>query len=221
MNDVTRREAIGVMAAAGYGLPSPNSVTFRRWLSKKGQAQEHFLTAAELALVTALGDMIIPRDEKTGSASDAGVPAYVDFIIGISGRNTQNQWRDGLRWFDEESTRRFQKNFVQADATQRGQILDDIAWPGRATPERQNPANFFNRVRDLVSAGFFSSRMGVQDLGYQGGVFNPEWHGAPDAALRPLNLNYAEWDAKYANHPAQPPRAGSPTHDARRTTHEG
>lgn len=193
-----RREALaalGLGSATAYGLPAPDSLAFRRWLSRS--QDQRFLTAAELALVTLLGDLIIPRDDKSGSASDAGVPAYIDFILGISGAQTQNNWRTGLRWFDDEAQRRFTRGFAQADEAQRRQILDDIAWPARARPEFQQQANFFNSVRDLVAAGFFSSRMGVQDLGYLGGVFNPQWRGAPDEALRPLGLSYAEWDAKY------------------------
>lgn len=194
-----RREALAAMGlgAAAYGLPAPDSLAFRRWLSRPRQDPQRFLTAAELALVTLLADLIIPRDEKSGSASDAGVPAYVDFILSVSGGQTQNNWRTGLRWFDDEAQRRFTKTFAQSDDAQRQQVLDDIAWPARARPEFQQQASFFNGVRDLVAAGFFSSRMGVQDLGYLGGVFNPDWRGAPDEALRPLGLSYAEWDAKY------------------------
>ena len=193
-----RREALAALGigAAAYGLPAPDGLAFRRWLARN-QDQQRFLTSAELALVTLLGDLIIPRDEKSGSASDAGVPAYVDFILGISSGQTQNNWRTGLRWFDEEAQRRFTRTFAQSDDAQRRLILDDIAWPARARPELQQQAGFFNSVRDLVAAGFFSSRMGVQDLGYQGGVFNPEWRGAPDEALRPLGVSYEEWDRKY------------------------
>jgi len=187
---------MGATATAAYGVPSPTGVTFRRWLSRN-QAQERFLTDAELATVRVLGDMLLPRDETSGSAADAGVPAYVDFILALSDVRTQGQWREGLRWFDEEANRRFTTGFVQATEAQRGQMLDDIAWPARARPELQAAATFFNRLRDMVASGFYSSRMGVQDLGYQGGVFNPGWRGAPEAALGPLGVNYQDWDRKY------------------------
>ena len=208
-----RRDALKAMGVAtvGYGLPAKGGLSLQRWLARK-QTQERFLTDAELALVRVLGDMLIPRDDKSGSASDAGVPQYVDFILAISDQRSQQQWRDGLRWFNDESNRRFTMPFTQASDAQRGQILDDIAFPARARAEFQAPAAFFNRVRDLVASGFFSSRMGVQDLGYVGGVFNPQWNGAPPEALGPLGLNYAEWDRRYGPTNSANPRPSRQGH---------
>ena len=200
-----RREALGVMAIGAYGVGVPDWLRFRTMM-ESGQAQARFFSDAELATVRVLADLLIPRDDKSGSATDAGVPDYMDFVIGISSDTTKRQWHEGLAWFDAEAGRRFTKPFVQCDDTQRGQILDDIAWPARARPELRAASDFFTRVRDLVGAGFFSSRMGIQDLGYVGNVFNPHWQGAPPEALAPLGLSYEEWDRKYGTHAA--PRAG-------------
>lgn len=49
---------------------------------------------------------------------------------------------------------------------------------------------FFNRFRDLTASGFFSSRMGSEDLRYTGNAAQPEWTGCPDAALARLGVSY-------------------------------
>ena len=193
-----RREALAAMGAsvaAVNGVAPPSWGRFRRWLSDP-QAR-HFFSDAETATVRVLADMIIPRDDKSGSATEAGSIDYMDFVLGESNDRTKQAWHDGLRWLDDECGRRFQKPFAQCDDSQKGGVLDDIAWPARARSELAPQVDFFNRVRDLTAAAFFSSRMGVMDLGYQGGVFNPDWQGAPPAALQELGVSYAEWDAKY------------------------
>lgn len=190
-----RRDALGAMGLGAYGLSAPLRERFER-LVALGQ-QPVFFTDGERALVTVLADMIIPRDDKSGSATDAGAVPYMEFVLSEASDTVKQAWRDGLAWLDEESNRRFQTGFALAQEAQRAQILDDIAWPARATDALRPRAEFFNRVRDLVVAAFFSSRMGVEDLGYQGGVFNPEWRGAPPEALQQLGVSYDDWDRRY------------------------
>ena len=194
-----RREAIvtlGTGAAAMNGVAPPSWERFRAWLAQ-GQDRAHFFTEAEAAIARLLADMVIPRDERSGGASDAGAMEYMDFVISGGSDRGKQVWRDGLKWLDDECGRRFQKPFVQCDETQRGQVIDDIAWPARARQELGPQVNFFNGVRNLVSTAFFSSRMGIEDLRYLGGVFNPNWQGAPPEALRELGVSYEEWDRKY------------------------
>ena len=194
--EVNRREALGVMGAAAYGVGSPAWERFKR-LAVSGQQSARFFTDSERALLGIIIDMIIPRDAKSGSATDAGSLDYIDFVVGDSSPRTQQAYRDGLRWYDEEATRRFNKTFGQASEAERGQIVDTVAWPARAPAELRPQVEFFNRLRDVTATAFFSSRMGVEDLPYLGGVFNPDWQGAPPEALRELGVSYAEWDAKY------------------------
>ena len=193
-----RREALaafsfGLLGAYGVGTPSWERFTRRR----VGGAGTLFFTADETALVSALADMIIPRDDQSGSATEAGSVPYMDFVLSENHARTRAAWREGLRWFDAESARRFQQPFLQCTEEQRSAVLDDIAWPARARPEHVAAAAFFCRLRDLTAAAFFSSRMGVEDLRYEGNVFNPQWQGAPPKALEELGLSYEEWDRKY------------------------
>ena len=197
---VDRREAITTMALgalAAYGLGSASWGRFERLLAQ-GQWRAGFFTEGEIATLRVLADMIIPQDERSGAAGEAGAVEYTDFVVGESGDTDQRAWRDGLAWLDQECQRRYRQPFAGASAVERGNLLNDIAWPARASAELQQGAEFFTRARDLTAAAFFSSRMGVQDLGYLGGVANPEWRGAPASALRELGVSYEAWDKKYS-----------------------
>ena len=99
--------------------------------------------------------------------------------------------RGGLVWLDTECTRRFNKpTFVACTDAERRQVLDDIAWPAKAAPRFRNASRFFSGVRDLVAGGFWSSKAGMADLGYQGNVPVGEWTGAPQNVLDKVGVKY-------------------------------
>lgn len=156
------------------------------------QAAPKFFTAHEWATVRMLVDYIIPRDEQSGSATDAKVPEYMDFLLAEkdANPNTQLAIRGGLGWLDTECRKRFQKTFIQATDAQRRQVLDDIAYPQRAKPEMSYGVAFFIRFRDMTASGFYSSAVGWKDLQYIGNVANPGYDGCPPAALAKLGVSY-------------------------------
>ena len=146
-----------------------------------------FFTAHEYATVRILVDIIIPKDARSGSATDAGVPEFMDFLMSDE-PSRQTAMRGGLAWIDLECQERFDKRFLECSAEQRTAVLDDIAWPQRAKPEFTHGVAFFNSFRDLTASGFWSSKMGVTDLEYTGNVMVPEWTGCPDAAMKKLGV---------------------------------
>ena len=146
-----------------------------------------FFTTREFAMVRVLVDLIIPRDERSGSATDAGVPEFMDFMMNDQPPR-QTAMRGGLAWIDLECQDRFDKRFLECSAAERAAVLDDLAWPARAKPEFSQGVAFFNSFRDLTASGFWSSKMGVQDLKYTGNVMVSEWKGCPDEALKKLGL---------------------------------
>lgn len=157
-----------------------------------------FLNAREYRTVRVLGDDVIPRDARSGSASDAGVPDFIDFHLSVeeTSADTRLAWRGGLRWLDTETRRRFGVPYASATRAQRHQVLDDIAFAERATPAMQPGAAFFARFRDLCAAGFFSSAAGWKDLEYIGNTFVPVWTGCPAPALAKLDVSYALMDTR-------------------------
>ena len=146
-----------------------------------------FFTPHEWATVTMLVDLIIPKDERSGSATDAGVPEFMDFMM-TDQPGRQTAMRGGLAWLDRECVTRFDKAFVDCTDADRTKVLDDIAWPKQAPPGLSHGVAFFNSFRDLTGSGFWTTKMGMQDLQYMGNVFVPEWKGCPDEVLNKLGI---------------------------------
>jgi gluconate 2-dehydrogenase gamma chain len=145
-----------------------------------------FFDAHEMAAITILADLIIPKDEKSGSATDAGVPAFIEFIVKDEPQH-QLPMRGGLRWLDIECLGRFEKDFKDCSPGQRLDVLNDIAYPFTAKPNMQPGVAFFNKMRDLTAIGFFTSKMGIEDLGYKGNTPG-KWDGVPPDVLKQYGL---------------------------------
>jgi hypothetical protein len=202
---VSRRQALKVLgavpvaAALGAQQPTPpltpgvtSQAPAKPGAAPGAQKAPRFFNAHEWATVALLSDYVIPRDERSGSATDAKVPEYMDFLLSEKDANvnTQIAFHGGLAWLDTECRKRFDKTFIAASDAQRRQVLDDIAYPQKAKPEMSYGVTFFNRFRDMTASGFFSSAIGWQDLQYKGNVFNPGYDGCPPAALEKLGVSY-------------------------------
>ena len=217
---VSRRGALKAMAAAAAvpvlgtfeasedQLLRAKDAAERAVLAEMQGAQyaPKFFNAHEYQTVRVLVDYIIPRDERSGSATDAGVPQYMDFVLSdqtpppgppnptrrfyVAPTTAQVNIRGGLAWLDTECIRRFGggKTFLRSSDAQRRQVLDDIAWPAKAKPEFSHGVAFFTRMRDMTAAGFFSSKMGVQDLRYMGNMPMAGWNGCPPNVLAKLGV---------------------------------
>jgi gluconate 2-dehydrogenase gamma chain len=149
-----------------------------------------FFTPHEWKTVRVLVDIIIPKDARSGSATDAGVPEFMDFIVADQ-EQRQTAMRGGLAWLDRECQARFDKMFVDCAADQQKAVLDEIAWPQKAKPELSHGVRFFTSFRDLTATGFWTTKMGMEDLGYMGNKFVPEWTGCPDSCLKHLGVSYS------------------------------
>jgi hypothetical protein len=202
MTDLNRREALQVigvasLAAAFDWTPAQSSHAAASVRAARAARATNtpfaptFFTAHEYETVRALVDVVIPKDGRSGSATDAGVPEYMDFLMSDGSDGQRIAMRGGLAWLDIQTRRRFTKAFKECVEQERATILDAIAWPARAAPDMSQGVAFFNSFRDLTAAGFFSSRMGVEDLQYQGNTFVAEWKGCPPEALAKLGVRYS------------------------------
>ena len=151
---------------------------------------ETFFTPHEMATSTVICDIILPADATSGSASQAGVPAVIEFIAKDMPYQ-QTPLRGGLMWIDNQAMKRFGKKFVACSATERIQIVDDIAYPEQAKPAMKQGVSFFNLMRDLTMTGFYTSEIGIQDLGYMGNQPNT-WLGVPEEVLKQYGLTGKE-----------------------------
>ena len=209
---MSRRHAIGVMAiaplAAGLGWSTSGVERAARFVHELPASVPadvayvpKFFSPREWRTVRMLADYVIPRDARSGSATEARVPEFIDFML----MDKETEWssqlamRGGLAWLDTECRHRFGTSFVGSSDAQRRQVLDDIAWPNRGTPSMSTGIAFFNRFRDAVASAFFSSATGWQDLRYEGNVFNPNWNGCPAPALKKLGVSYEAFDASLAS----------------------
>ena len=183
--DVTRRNLIqilGVAPAAAAAQTQAEHAHPAPPAPAKKAYQRKIFDDRQWRTVQVLCDLIIPADERSGSATAAGVPEFIDDWLDFRNREDGNQnfsagVLGGLSWLDLESTRLFQKDFAVATPAQQKQILDRIAWPARAAAADRRWAGFFTRFRDLTVSGFFSSKMGVADLPYLGNKAVAEWKG--------------------------------------------
>jgi hypothetical protein len=189
----SRRDVLKLLAAAPlahFAIAYTDVERAAAWAedalqARSGQAQyrPRFFTADEYRVVRILADLVIPRDARSGSASDAGVPQFIDFMVSAY-PSMQSPMRTGLQWLNDASVQRAGKPFLLASAAERRTVLDAIAYPARAAEADRDGVAFFNRFRDLTASGFWSSRIGVADLQYRGNTALASWTGCPPAALR-------------------------------------
>lgn len=148
--------------------------------------ETQFFTDHEFETVRQLANMIIPADERSGNAEEAGVPEFIDFMM-LDRPENQTPIRGGLQWLDVQCQKRYDKKFIDCSENEKTDMLDEIAYPEEAKPEMQQGVAFFNRFRDLVASGFWSSKIGIEDIGYMGN--QPfDWQGCSPEALEHIDL---------------------------------
>ncbi len=159
-------------------------------------AKENVFTPHEMATITVLADIIIPKDEISGSASDAKVPEFIAFIVKDMPTH-QTPMKGGLRWLDMQCLKRFNKSFVDASKEEQIQMVELIAYPDRVKdkPELKAGASFFSLMRNLTATGFYTSEIGVKDIGYVGNQ-PTKWAGVPAEVLQQYKVAYTDKEMK-------------------------
>ena len=181
--EVTRRDLIQILGAAAPAAAAAQTHTHPAPAPAKTAAYiRKVFDDHQWETVQVLCDLVLPADERSVSATAAGVAEFIDDWLDF--RRLEDgtdalaaQIQGGLSWLDSESRRLFQKDFADASEAQQKQILDRVAWPETAKPEDRRWVAFFTRFRDLTVSGFFSSKVGVADLPYLGNRAVAEWKG--------------------------------------------
>lgn len=151
---------------------------------------DKFFDDHEMKTISILTGIIIPKDDVSGSALDAGVPDFIEFVVKDMPRH-QLPLRGGIRWLDQQCLKKFEKQFSECSAKDQMTMVDEIAWPEKAKPEMQQGVAFFNLMRDLTATGFYTSKIGIKDLGYAGNTPN-QWDGVPQEVLDQYGVKYDE-----------------------------
>ena len=199
MENINRRAALKILSAApvaaGFALTEAEAQqahhlaeTARQTAKQAGVAyRPKFFTAIEYQTVRVLSDLIIPADERSGGAIDAGVPEFMDFTM-VDQPARQVAMRGGLAWLDLESQRRFETTFVGASDADRRLLLDDLSNYGKPIPGLTQGQAFFRSFRDLTATGFWTTKIGFADIGYIGNTVVAKWDGCPPEQLNKLGL---------------------------------
>ena len=153
---------------------------------KKLYAEPAFFNAHEKSTLILLADLIIPKDAVSGSASDAKVVDFIEFIVKDI-PDHKLPMRGGLKWLDLHCLNNHGQSFIGCTSAQQLEVLEQIAYVGQTKPELHQGEVFFTRMRDLTATGFYTSAMGIKDIGYLGNVPNI-WEGVPKDVLKQYNL---------------------------------
>ena len=148
--------------------------------------KEQFFNKHELKTIGILADIIIPKDQYSGSATDAGVVDFIEFIAKDK-PELQTPLRGGIGWLDSQSNARFEKKFADLAPAQRIEIVEDIAYPKRKKAGMSQGVAFFSLMRNLTASGFWTSQIGIADLGYKGNIANV-WNGVPEEVVKQYGL---------------------------------
>jgi hypothetical protein len=161
---------------------------------EKKLQSETFFTSHEMDTIAVLSNIIVPADAVSGSATDAKVPDFIEFIVKDKPEH-QTPLRGGLRWLDLQMVNHHGKAFKDCSREQQIAMVDAIAYPAKAAPEMAQGVAFFSRMRNLTLTGFYTSEIGIKDIGYMGNRPN-QWTGVPADVLAQYNLAYSEKELK-------------------------
>ena len=158
---------------------------------------EKFFTNNELTALDKICNIILPPNQF-GSIRDAEVVQLIEFMAKDI-PSYKKPLRDFLIWIDSESESRFNKIFNQLSEENQKEIFDDIAYydPNKSIDEYPKEVQWFNLVRNLTMTGYFTSEVGIKELGYKGNFPNV-WDGVPQDVLDQYGLEYdKDWIDKF------------------------
>ena len=145
-----------------------------------GKYTPKYFTPHQYETLTSLCETIIPKDEKSGGAIEAGGPEFIDLL---TSENEKYQLRlgGGLYWLDGFCTDRYDRAYLDCAPDQRKSVLDLIAFRknAKADPTLSQGVVFFAFVRNLTCDAFYTSKIGIADLQYIGNTALPEFPGCP------------------------------------------
>jgi len=185
--DVLRNLAVGVAGGSVlHVIPAEAAALAHQMVHKEkaatsaGKYVPKFFPEAQYAALLFLCNAIIPRDEKSSGAVEAGAPEFIDLLTSEN-PDYQIKLGGGLAWLDNTCTDRYEQDFMMCSAAQKKEILDLIAYRknAKADPTLTHGVKFFAFLRDLTCDGFYTSKIGIEDLGYIGNTALREFPGCP------------------------------------------
>ncbi len=178
--EVSRRDVLRtigtsvVLTTGGAGVLTPalaqhvhQAVTEEKSLSGGSEYKPKYLTPHEFQMLRRLADLIMPADEHSKGALDAGAPEFIDFLCSRNG-DLAHIYTGGLAWLDRDMQRRYSATFLEAKPAQQTALLDVIAFRKNDSPETGPGIQFFIWARHMVVDAFYTSPVGIKDIGFMG-----------------------------------------------------
>lgn len=155
---------------------------------------ERFFENKELETIRTLANLILPPNEQ-GTIQEAGVVEFIEFMS-KDVPEFQVKIRGGMMWLNNHCNSKFESLFINCTQDQQKEVLDTIAFPDPDAKRQVQEVQFFSLMRNLVLTGYFTSEVGIKELGYKGNIANV-WDGVPQEVLDDHGLSYdEEWLAK-------------------------
>ncbi len=191
MKQISRRDVLkslskGVVAGSVLRVIPAEAAKYAHALIQTDKAAGHgvykpkYFSLHQFKTVQALCHAIIPPDEKSSGALEAGAPEFIDLL---TSENPEYQLKlgGGLMWLDGACTDRFGKAYLDCTPEQQKSLLDLIAFRKSAESDRSlsQGVEFFSLLRNLTADGYFTSEIGIKDLGYVGNTYLKEFPGCP------------------------------------------
>lgn len=188
----TRRDVLKTLAIGAAGgsvlqvIPAEAaayahaSVQKEKAASAAGKYVPKFFSAHQYETLNWLCDAIIPKDDRSGGAVEAGAPEFIDLLTSEN-EEYQSRLGGGLMWLDNFCVDRYDKPFMECTPEQRKQVLDLIAYRKNARQDSslRPGVAFFSFLRRLTCDGFYTSKIGIADLQYVGNMSLHEFPGCP------------------------------------------
>lgn len=191
-HSISRRDILKTLAVSAAGgsvlqvIPAQaaefahQTVQHEKSASPTGKYAPKYFSAHQYDMLTSLCDTIIPKDEKSGGAVEAGAPEFIDLLTSEN-EDFQLLLGGGLMWLDSACQDRYANAFLDCAADQRKEILDLIAFRKNAKQDPSLSAGvaFFAFLRRFTCDGFYTSKIGIADLQYIGNTTLREFPGCP------------------------------------------
>jgi len=188
---ISRRDVLRTLAlgAAGGGvlqvIPLEAADMAHQMVHKEkqgpaGKYTPKYFAAKQYEMISSLCDTIIPKDEKSGGALEAGAPEFIDLLTSEN-EDYQLALGGGLMWLDTHCVDEYGKVFMECTPEQRKELLDLIAFRKNAKKDSglSHGVAFFAFLRKMTCDGYYTSKIGIADLQYIGNVTRSEWPGCP------------------------------------------
>ncbi|MGA3177275.1 MAG: gluconate 2-dehydrogenase subunit 3 family protein [Candidatus Acidiferrum sp.] len=191
MRGISRRDVLKNLAVGAAGgsvlqmIPAEAAALAHQMVHKEkatsaGKYTLKYFLPHQFQTLKTLCDLIIPKDEKSGGAVEAGAPEFIDLLCSEN-EEFQLQIGGGLNWLDNTCTDRYGQTFLESTPAQKKEILDPIAYRknAKSDPSLTQGIAFFARLRRMTCDAFYTSKIGIKDLQYIGNTALSEFPGCP------------------------------------------